>query len=296
MNEKELRSLLIHQRTLMQELINQKKSQTELLKKSDVKKCDWLGWFTLGTSFLSTVGIAALSAAVTWWATYNYKEREVKNTELQTAEKFMPYLAGMQGDDRQREDARENAILAISSLGNTDLAINLARLHPSKGARIALEQIMCCAENEQTRERAAKALILFGADAAPALMAASKQPNVSTSAANALAEIQSTQTPDVQGGSWVILAGSDTTLEAAKYEYDRAVRANYKPELYKRGRWFVTTIGSFNSKGDAEKVLSEVQSQMRGSAFIVDLNSWCPKPNSVEHGSYKYKECTDTTQ
>lgn len=86
---------------------------------------------------LSAVGplIAGLIiSGIGSWFTYTYNQRQIRLQEVQTVEKFIPHLLGDQ-------ESKELAILAISSLGNTRLATELAVRYPSSGTAAALESL-----------------------------------------------------------------------------------------------------------------------------------------------------------
>ena len=83
---------------------------------------------------------------------------------------------------------------------------------------------------------------------------------------------------DKKVGEWAIVIGSDTTLESAEYEATRAEEQGYTPLIYLKGDWFATTVGPFPTQTEAESVNIAVRSTIRESAFVVNLNSWCPQP------------------
>jgi hypothetical protein len=101
-------------------------------------------WDKLGA--LSGIVSGILVALIGFYATYIYdqrsrdaeesqRNRSTIATELQTVEKFLPHLAS----DNEKE--KEAAILAVSSLGNTELAAKLATLFGGAGANAALTSI-----------------------------------------------------------------------------------------------------------------------------------------------------------
>jgi hypothetical protein len=90
-------------------------------------------------------------------------------------------------------------------------------------------------------------------------------------------------------GSWAIVVGSDTSLDAAKFEVTRAEKQGYTPAVvYKRGQWFVTTLGNYPSQDIANSEAIAVRVKIRSSAFTVNLNSWCPNPAAKDG----YSECS----
>jgi hypothetical protein len=91
--------------------------------------------------------------------------------------------------------------------------------------------------------------------------------------------IQQAKNLDIQTGFWAVVVSSDSTLEGAQFEVNRAKQQGYTPVMiYKRGPWFATTVGNFPSRGAAEGALIPLRAKIRDSAFIANLPSWCPNP------------------
>lgn len=74
---------------------------------------------------------------------YSYNQQQIKLQEAETLERFIPHLAG-------NEKSKKAAILAMSSLTNTELAAKLASLFASEGTVSALESI---AQAGNTKDR-----------------------------------------------------------------------------------------------------------------------------------------------
>jgi len=123
----------------LKEIIGQQKAIIAKLNESK-KKDLWdrvaslSGLFT----FLSSIVIAMIGIHFT----NAYKAQEVRISEAQTVEKFMPYLTGA------NENAKRGAILAVASLSNKELAARLGALSASSGTIDALELIFKTAEGE----------------------------------------------------------------------------------------------------------------------------------------------------
>jgi hypothetical protein len=127
-------------------LAEQKKVVTLLenaaqIPRGETKRKDFWDKFATLSTFLSSVLIASIGLIFT--SVYNarqnqrnddLKKQEIHLAEIQTLEKFMPHLTG-------DEKSKEIAILAMSSLGNTELAARLATLYPTKGTVSALTTI-----------------------------------------------------------------------------------------------------------------------------------------------------------
>ncbi|HEX6376543.1 MAG TPA: serine protease [Allosphingosinicella sp.] len=87
-----------------------------------------------------------LVAAIGFWATnlYNRRQKEAEErrkdqeiivSQIQTVEKFLPHLAGTD------EQIKSASLVAISALGNSELAVKLSRLFGGPGGTSALTQI-----------------------------------------------------------------------------------------------------------------------------------------------------------
>ncbi|MEG3439368.1 hypothetical protein V0288_19735 [Pannus brasiliensis CCIBt3594] len=82
-----------------------------------------------------TGGLGAYLGVYNTLNDYYFKQREAITRTVEVAEKFMPYLIGnVDGaviPEKNREDAKKTTIIMIASLGENNLAINLARLYPT---------------------------------------------------------------------------------------------------------------------------------------------------------------------
>lgn len=108
--------------------------------------------------FLSGVLIAIIGLYFTY--TYNerqsqrdaaLKEQQIQVSQVQTLEKFMPYLLAS-------ENEKKIALLAIYALGNSQLASNLAILVKGQGALDALTSLAITSSNDETKAIAKQAL------------------------------------------------------------------------------------------------------------------------------------------
>jgi hypothetical protein len=80
------------------------------------------------------------------------RDRELKNLEVQTVEKFFPHLSSTD------EHTKEAAIQAIASLGNEGLATNIARIFGGAGANAALSRIASALPDSEAARGAEVAL------------------------------------------------------------------------------------------------------------------------------------------
>lgn len=96
-------------------------------------------WDKLGAG--GPLAVALVISIIGSWFTYNYNQRQIRIQEVQTVEGFMQYLLGDQ-------ESNELAILAISSLGNTRLATELAERFSTPGTASALQTIIATGDEE----------------------------------------------------------------------------------------------------------------------------------------------------
>jgi hypothetical protein len=98
------------------------------------------------STFFSTVVIGGLGI----WFTHDYNERQGKRDdqakanqtrvlEMETVEKFIPHLKSTD------ENEKKVALLALSTLASAQLATQLVKLYPSRGAQEAGDAIMASA-------------------------------------------------------------------------------------------------------------------------------------------------------
>lgn len=249
------------------------------------------------------------------------RDREITISEVQTLEKFMPYLIGEKGGANP-ELAKENSIVAIASLNNLKLALSLAELNPSRGSILALKNI-ATAKSIATANQTEEAIDILQKiandqgylnEVRSALLSISQQGDThiakkANAALNQLNQINQTtstvvnvtpsNTPPQTNSTdyidpWVIQAGSDTTLEGAKYEVQRASSFANKVQIYKKGNWYVTTIGRFSNYQSAQDETESVKNSLNRAVFVVNLNTFCPKNQANEISISGYIQCPDT--
>jgi tetratricopeptide (TPR) repeat protein len=129
--------VLAQQHTIMEKLAD----ITQKLANSRRKD----GWDKLSalSAALSVVAIGLVGGIFT----YVYKSREIHIAEAQVVEKFLPHLVGT------NETAKNGAIMAIATLGNTELATRLGVSFASAGTIDALEYLL------KTARHGSKALV-----------------------------------------------------------------------------------------------------------------------------------------
>jgi hypothetical protein len=81
---------------------------------------------------------------------------------------------------------------------------------------------------------------------------------------------------------WVVVAGSDLTLEAARFEA-RRVPERYAAEVVQRGRWYVT-VALFDSEAAARAAVPEIAAALGREPFVRGFATWCPNPTDGAEG------------
>ena len=74
---------------------------------------------------------------------------------------------------------------------------------------------------------------------------------------------------------WWIVAASDKTMDAAKFELDKAVRINPNAHIIKKGTYYATVLQGYSTMWEARNILHEVQDRINKTAFIVNSDKWC---------------------
>jgi GH24 family phage-related lysozyme (muramidase) len=87
--------------------------------------------FAAISTFLSSVIIAAVAA----WFTHQYDKQQLNVNELTILEKFIPHLASNNSEEQKV------AIVEISALGDTTVAVQLAKLYPNSGTIAGVQEI-----------------------------------------------------------------------------------------------------------------------------------------------------------
>lgn len=111
----------------------------------------------------------------------------------------------------------------------------------------------------------------------------------------ASALIQSTPLPAARtsrtaadAGPWAVIFGGDTTLDAARHEVSVTARKMGLADatVYLRNGSY-RSLASFKDRSAAEEALGKAR-VVRGDAYLVDLDKWCP--SATDRGGYR--ECT----
>lgn len=132
MSDTNVNELLVRIAEQQQELLSELQAQRKTGK-------DFWDRLTAVGPIFSAVIIACTGA----YFTYSYNQQQLKVQEIQTVERFIPHLIG-------DEKTKRAAILAISSMGNTQLAAKVASIFASEGTASALKSI---AQSSEQKDR-----------------------------------------------------------------------------------------------------------------------------------------------
>lgn len=80
---------------------------------------------------------------------------------------------------------------------------------------------------------------------------------------------------------WYIVAGGDSTIEAANDELAKAIQINANASIIKKRNSYRTVLMGYLQKADAERELVKVKQMLTSTAYIVNKSSWC---SSYEKG------------
>lgn len=78
-----------------------------------------------------------------------------------------------------------------------------------------------------------------------------------------------------QPDEWVIVVGTDTSLEDAKTELEKALSVSKAAKIYRGGSQYRTIIPGFASREDALKILPDAQNKVNTTSFLLELKIWC---------------------
>jgi len=142
-------------------------------------------------------------------------------------------------------------------------------------------------DKEQQKQDAALAtLFALYPDRAQEILTSARAPFAGGKATVIQSAVERVATLPQQVDNWVIVAGSDRTVAAAKYEVEKAKRLGYTTTIYQRDDWYKTTVGSFPSRTDADRANIAVRQTIRPDTYVVNVETWCrsqqPKAEWIE--------------
>ncbi|PSR52689.1 hypothetical protein AHMF7605_03690 [Adhaeribacter arboris] len=77
--------------------------------------------------------------------------------------------------------------------------------------------------------------------------------------------------------TWIIVAGGDTNLEAARFEQRKFLQKGFQSvRVWQRNNIYRTCVGQFATYSDAVNVLFDVKEKLNNSSYLVRLDKWCP--------------------
>lgn len=107
------------------------------------------------------------------------------------------------------------------------------------------------------------------------------------------------QEVDQNAGPWLVVVASAVDLDAAMVEVNRAIDAQFTPiRVYQRTGSFFVTVGDFPGQPDADSMKLVAWETIGETAFVVDLQQWCP--DAVEESleevvDFQLFDCPATT-
>ena len=100
-----------------------------------------------------------------------------------------------------------------------------------------------------------------------------------------LVNIMLTQIAGPSGaGEWIVAIASSSSLDEALGEVDRALRAGYAPLIYFFDNYYVSGIGPFASREQADVARLAIDRKLQGAPALYDLRISCPFRNQNEKG------------
>jgi hypothetical protein len=77
-------------------------------------------------------------------------------------------------------------------------------------------------------------------------------------------------------GAWAVVVSADKVLDQAEHEVRRVKNLGYSSvAIFERGRSYRTVV-EFPDKAGAKKALLKIRGELQDSAYLVDLQTWCP--------------------
>ena len=93
-------------------------------------------------------------------------------------------------------------------------------------------------------------------------------------------------------GFWAVVVGTASEFGDAVKETEVAAELGFgSTDVFQRGEVFATVVFDFPTEDDAQSALIPIRSDVRESAFVVNLNEWCPNPtDKTEEQPYQICE------
>jgi len=285
MNTEEIKVLLEAQQQQIRKLSAQLESiiATQTILKPVKPKKKWLrkSLFTLLLSIFSGGLIGSLLG-------YVVQTKDIQVKQLDIMRQFLPELAGS-------EPIPESTLTIFSSsVGKNagidkELVVELASLVPKTGGINFLIKLSPPSEFEFESDKAIGKLEKISdnpklRETVVSSIQASQKAKISDKLDTLLRKITDQDNASLANTptqkKWVIIFGSDSIREEADDEVSKAKNKFSKIGpvlLYKKGKWFVTTIESesFTTLEKAKDTLEKKVRLVKKDAYLVDLNTWC---------------------
>jgi hypothetical protein len=219
----------------------------------------------LGKWFIASVAIVVGTAIVS----DSFKEREQDVAEIGVFDKYVTTITEADGIEKRWLLAEYFSIVAPPGELRDSWAHYKDYLKPKLDEyRANKERIVDLASKEQPTE----------SDQVEIAKLQQQTTLVEQSLVNRQTPIDQSSGNKANADEWAIFSGGDTTIEAAKFELNKARKISPDAQIYKKGNWFRTVIPHFSDRDDALNRLPEVKRVVNANAYINRISDWCPNP------------------
>ncbi len=94
---------------------------------------------------------------------------------------------------------------------------------------------------------------------------------------DSIVSIGSIDTPTTEKSVWTIVVGGKANLTGATNEKQKALEGEFENAgIWYRNNYYRTCVGKYPSESSALTDLFKIKESINKTAYIVDLNKWCP--------------------
>jgi hypothetical protein len=217
----------------------------------------WVTWLTVGVPLVSAIVVAAIAQYTQLTIAHLAGETQRSTIEVE------------QGKLRDRQDERLQKFIAD----------NLPKL----------------LDRDEHQQRVGRALFLaaYPSDAEGILSRVREaQEAVGTSSQTLQDSLQIATVVRRTMGTWVVVVSGDRDVMDAKRWADALARTTFAPAtVYRRDGMYRVTVGSYESRDQAELAVISVRRLTRPDAYVVALGTWCPAQTSSSADGISITEC-----
>jgi hypothetical protein len=169
-----------------------------------------------------------------------------------------------------------NTILEASGVEKRKLLCEyFAAVSPKGPIKESWREYKIIVDQQVAELKAAEEKVIKLAEKAPEVRTDAEQKAFLEAQEKAVTLSQSLKSPDIQ--EWVIIAGADSSVEAALDEVKKFKELKYSVDIYKKENSFRTVVGPFRDKNAVSAALPEIR-KVRKDAYPVNLKTWCKSP------------------